>query len=77
MMWHSCIFLVTEHRKKADESIWLNELDGHIETIACFPEQGEEVSLLADKELRYLIHKVAYGDDQKPKAIPPHILTIF
>jgi hypothetical protein len=64
-------------QEQADEKIWLNELDGKLETIACFPEGKDKTSLLADKELRYLIHELAFGTEEEPKAAPPHILTIF
>ena len=64
-------------QEDADKKIWINELDGRLETIACFPEGEDEVSLLADKELRYLLRELAVGNAENPKAAPPHILTIF
>ena len=58
----------------ADENIWINEQDDCLETIVCYSET--KTALLADKELRFLIHELAYGSEEIPKA-PPHILTIF
>jgi N-acetyl-anhydromuramyl-L-alanine amidase AmpD/lysophospholipase L1-like esterase len=54
----------------ADKSIWKSDTDGKLECIAChYDEQTKDDFLLADKELRYLIHQLSL---QKP-----HIVTIF
>ena len=54
----------------ADTSIWKSDTDGRLECIACYYDQGtKDAFLLADKELRYLIHQLSI---QKP-----HIVTIF
>ena len=58
----------------ADKKIWINEQDDCLETIVCYSET--KTDLLADKELRFLIHELAYGSEETPKS-PPHILTIF
>ncbi|MCG8327237.1 MAG: caspase family protein [Chitinophagales bacterium] len=58
----------------ADKKIWINEQDDCLETIVCYSET--KTDLLADKELRFLIHELAYGSEDTPKS-PPHILTIF
>ena len=60
----------------ADAVAWPNETDQRLETLACYDPAGKAV-LLADKELRYLIHELANGKKEQPKAEPPHILTIF
>lgn len=58
-------------QERADERIWINELDGFLETIACY--SADSLSLMADKELRFLIHELASGYN----GAPPHILTVF
>lgn len=60
----------------ADPEAWPNESDQRLETIACYDPSGR-AALMADKELRLLIHELAGGKDGQPKAGPPHILTIF
>jgi len=55
----------------ADNSVWINELDGYLEGIACYSAQ--QPVLLADKELRFLIYELA----QNAGPVAPHILTIF
>ncbi len=55
----------------ADTSVWTSETDGRLECLACYyDESGVDNFLLADKELRYLLHQVW----TKTKA---HITTIF
>lgn len=59
----------------ADTAVWRNEYDQKLETLACYDPYGKP-SLLADKELRYLIRQVAYGTPEQPKAEPPHIVVL-
>jgi len=61
-------------QEEADKTIWRFESDAKLETLVCYDgiveENGEEsFNLLADKELRYLLHEVARNN--------PHIVTIF
>jgi hypothetical protein len=60
----------------ADPQAWPTESDRCLESIACYDPAGQ-ASLLADKELRFLLHEIAAGTPDAPKAAPPHILTIF
>jgi Caspase domain len=43
----------------ADTSVWTSETDGRLECMACYYDRsGVDTFLLADKELRYLLHQV-------------------
>lgn len=43
----------------ADTSVWTSETDGRLECLACYYDRlGVDTFLLADKELRYLLHQV-------------------
>ena len=53
----------------ADRSVFPSESDGRLESIACYFQNSDDDFLLADKELRWLIHSLSL-----PK---PHIVTIF
>lgn len=67
-------------QEKADPTLWRFEPDGMLEGLVCFdsiPASIPNYNLLCDKELRYLIHRVAHGSSKKPKPAPPHVLTIF
>jgi hypothetical protein len=55
----------------ADSSVWINELDGCLECIACY--SPDRPSLMADKELRFLIHELTARSTNGL----PHVLTIF
>ncbi|ANE50619.1 caspase family protein [Flavisolibacter tropicus] len=56
-------------REKANR-LWRSESDGTLECLACyFDEATQDKFLLADKELRHLIHEVYQNK--------PHIVTIF
>ncbi len=63
-------------QEEADTNLWSTESDGKLESIVCYNEDGNNC-LLADKELRYLIHLVANGADAAPKEESPHVVTIF
>lgn len=61
-------------QEEADPGLWRFEVDGKLESLVCYDsiaEQGGQLhyNLLADKELRFLIHRLS----QKGA----HILTIF
>lgn len=61
-------------QEDADQSIWVSEEDGRLESIVCYDSYTivnghAKFNLLADKELRYMIHKVARNG--------AHIVTIF
>ena len=57
--------------EEADPSIWVDESDGRLESIVCYYEDTYSPNfLLADKEIRYLLHELY----QKTGA---HIVTIF
>jgi lysophospholipase L1-like esterase len=60
-------------QEKADTSIWTEERDGCLESIACYTPPGAPLSLMADKELRYLLNQVFY----RPNGETPHLVTIF
>ncbi len=60
----------------ADRELWPGETDGRLECLVCYPLENKS-SLLADKELRFLIREVVNGTREQPKAKPPHMLTIF
>lgn len=64
---------IQEH---ADGLLWPGETDGFLECLVCYNEPGQH-NLLADKELRYLLHLVSAGTPEAPKAASPHIVTIF
>jgi hypothetical protein len=67
-------------QEKADTSVWRFEPDGKLEGLVCMdsiPSTGQAYNLLVDKELRFLIHRLAHGKTGSPKAEMPHILTIF
>jgi hypothetical protein len=52
------------------DPVWTSETDHRLECLACYyDEQTKDNFLLADKELRYLVHELA--------AQQPHIVTIF
>jgi hypothetical protein len=59
----------------ADKEVWKGELDGCLETIACY-KKDQSTSLLADKELRYLLHELAETIQKRDGGVP-HILTLF
>ena len=61
----------------ADPEVWREETDGRLECLVCYNETADKPCLLADKELRYLIHEIAQGTQAAPKEKPPHILTMF
>lgn len=63
-------------REKASTAAWKDETDETLECLACHGAGGPP-SLLADKELRYILHEVAFGAPGKAKAAPPHILAVF
>lgn len=63
-------------REKASTAAWKGETDETLECLACHGAGGPP-SLLADKELRCLLHEVAFGAPGKAKAAPPHILAVF
>jgi hypothetical protein len=59
----SVVFYYSGHgtQEKADPC-WVTETDGRLEALACFYDQStKDKFLLADKELRYLLGKVAEG----------------
>lgn len=61
-------------QEDADRELWRFESDAKLETLVCYDgiieENGEEsFNLLADKELRYLLHGVSKNN--------PHIVAIF
>lgn len=61
-------------QEEADPELWRFETDAKLETLVCYDgivqQNGEEeFNLLADKELRFLIHQVSLKN--------PHIVTIF
>lgn len=60
-------------QERADDSIWTEERDGCLESIACYAPAGAPFSLMADKELRYLLHRAFYRAD----AACPHLVTVF
>jgi hypothetical protein len=60
----------------ADRQLWPGETDGRLECLVCYP-LAHEPTLLADKELRFLIREIANGTKENPKLKPPHVLTIF
>lgn len=67
-------------QERADSSLWPTEPAGLLEGLVCYdsiPPYGNEYQLLADKELRYLIHRVAHGTVPGSKPVPPHVVTIF
>jgi hypothetical protein len=54
----------------ADATAWPEESDGRLEGLACYYEQGDTGKfILADKELRYLLHSISKPD--------VHIVTLF
>ncbi len=62
----------------ANKELWSKEPDGKLEGLVCYDSitRDEKGTLLADKELRYLIHQIAVQDSAgAPK--PPHIIAIF
>jgi hypothetical protein len=67
-------------QEKADPSVWRFEPDGKLEGLVCIdsiPSTGQGYNLLVDKELRFLIHRLAAGKGGNQKSEAPHILTIF
>jgi len=67
-------------QEKADTSVWRFEPDGKLEGLVCIdsiPATGQGYNLLVDKELRFLIQRLAHGTAGTPKSEVPHILTIF
>jgi hypothetical protein len=61
-------------QEEADPELWRFETDAKLETLVCYDgivqENGEEqFNLLADKELRFLIHELSLKN--------PHLVTIF
>ena len=67
-------------QERADPRLWRFEPDGRLEGLVCHdsvtPTPGQH-QLLCDKELRFLIHRVAHGTTDAPKPIPPHVVAIF
>lgn len=63
----------------ADPQLWRFEPDGKLEGLVCFDsiQEGGKFQLLADKELRFLLHEVSYGPPHQPKPTPPHLVSIF
>ena len=59
-----------------ETGVWVEETDGKLECLVCYNKENEPC-LLADKELRYLLGRVAKGTQSAPKKESPHILTIF
>jgi hypothetical protein len=56
----------------ADQSLWTNETDGKLECLICYDsvEKGSDYyNLLADKELRWMISKIA--------STGAHVITLF
>lgn len=67
-------------QEKADTSVWRFEPGGKLQGLVCYdsiPATGQRYNLLVDKELRFLIHRLAHGSKQKPKAESPHVITLF
>jgi triacylglycerol esterase/lipase EstA (alpha/beta hydrolase family) len=60
-------------QEKAGEEFWSVEPDHLNETLVCYDSRTDGVWDLADKELRYLISKVAGDDPQRG----PHVLVIL
>ena len=57
-------------QEKTDKEVFASETDEKLECIACYyDENTKDDFLLSDKELRWLIHKIANNK--------PHIVTIF
>lgn len=66
--------------EEADPKLWPLEPNNKLQGLVCIDSitEDETGTLLSDKELRYLIHKVGKEyPDGSPKDRPPHILTIF
>src|SRR5210317_1297394 len=54
---------------ESSSGLFPDEHDGALECMVCYPEDGLGTgNLLADKEIRYLLHKIPND---------PHIVTIF
>ncbi|MBP9078481.1 MAG: caspase family protein, partial [Haliscomenobacter sp.] len=67
-------------QEKADPAIWRFEPDGKLEGLVCYdsiPSTGQNFNLLVDKELRFMIHRLAHGTPQKPRKDAPHVVMIF
>ncbi len=67
-------------QEKADPAIWRFEPDGKLEGLVCYdsiPSTGQNFNLLVDKELRFMIHRLAHGTPQRPRQDPPHVVMIF
>lgn len=43
----------------ADTTVWKGETDGKLECLVCYYDEAADDMLLADKELRYLLHEVS------------------
>lgn len=57
-------------QEAAEPNVWESETDGRLECLVCYPETETGAPfLLADKELRFLLHELAQGGAQ--------VLTIF
>ncbi|HEX6334288.1 MAG TPA: caspase family protein, partial [Flavisolibacter sp.] len=66
------LFFYSGHgtQEYADRSIWTSDTDGRLECLACyFTEETKNDFLLADKELRFLIHELSQKN--------PHIVALF
>lgn len=67
-------------QEMADPAIWRFEPDQKLETLVLYdsvPIDLKNVRLLADKELRYLLHYVATRNEKnEPKAASPHLVVI-
>ena len=67
-------------QEKADPRLWRFEPDGRLEGLVCYDSIApipKQHRLLCDKELRFLIHRVAHGSADAPKPVPPHVVAIF
>jgi lysophospholipase L1-like esterase len=66
--------------ESADPKVWWMEPNQRLQGLVCFdsiPQGSRNFNLLADKELRFLLHELEKGSKSKPKNGSPKILTIF
>lgn len=78
----AALFYYSGHgaQEKADPLLWRFESDGRLEGLVCHDSVSaipQQHRLLCDKELRFLIHRVAQGSSEAPKPVPPHVVAIF